>query len=591
MTSFRYSFVLPALVVATLGSTSAAVISGRVTDDAGAGVAFADLDFNLVSTGEAVAATGSDDADANGFYAVDIVSDVYHVKYSPPAGPKLGRVVLHNVDLTIDQPNINVVLPDAWFVSGTITEVQTGLPAAEVDLDFKDLSTGEKISVSNDLTDLAGHFSVLVPMGIYEIRFQRKINNKLAPVVIPEISIDGSRDLTVPPFVVQPGYTMEGELDQGGALPLPVVNADIDVFVAATGEKLATPGDNTDQDGKYFVLVPWGSYNVRFDPPVGSTVVPILRTGISMTGDLGLGTDVLPQGRLVSGSVFDPAGRPIRLVDLDLMVTSSQAAVLTVHDNSNAAGQYGVRVVNGTYDIDYAPHANSLVDPTSRLAVGITANTTLANVILPFHDDDADGDVDVADNCPFVSNSNQADADADGVGDPCDNCVSIANSRQEDNDAEGTGDVCDADDDGDGTPDAGDSDRDGDGRANGSDNCPDARNPDQSNGDADGLGNACDPDDGEIELLLARKKTGFGVRPETGATGYEFYRQSLELLSGVNYGTCQEDELPAPVLHDTKVPDAGKVLVYLATARVNGVIGSLGRRRDGTERPNLRSCP
>jgi hypothetical protein len=46
------------------------------------------------------------------------------------------------------------------------------------------------------------------------------------------------------------------------------------------------------------------------------------------------------------------------------------------------------------------------------------------------------------DNCPDVSNADQADADSDGVGDACDNCPSDANPLQEDDDSDGLGNVC-----------------------------------------------------------------------------------------------------------------------------------------------------
>jgi Thrombospondin type 3 repeat len=62
-----------------------------------------------------------------------------------------------------------------------------------------------------------------------------------------------------------------------------------------------------------------------------------------------------------------------------------------------------------------------------------------------YPEDDTDGDGicgAVTDNCPDVSNADQADADGDGVGDACDNCPDIANADQVDADSNGQGDVC-----------------------------------------------------------------------------------------------------------------------------------------------------
>lgn len=82
-------------------------------------------------------------------------------------------------------------------------------------------------------------------------------------------------------------------------------------------------------------------------------------------------------------------------------------------------------------------------------------------------DANSDGDaiIDACDNCPLVSNLNQADGDGDGVGTACDNCPANANAAQTDADGDGDGDECD--------------------------NCPLHANPTQADCDSDGVGDRC----------------------------------------------------------------------------------------------------
>lgn len=84
----------------------------------------------------------------------------------------------------------------------------------------------------------------------------------------------------------------------------------------------------------------------------------------------------------------------------------------------------------------------------------------------PLPDTDEDGIVDEDDNCPLVSNPDQADSDGDGIGD-----------------------VCEEDADGDGIPDD-------------EDNCPETENPDQLDSDEDGIGDVCD----EVPTTVAQDK-------------------------------------------------------------------------------------
>ena len=161
-----------------------------------------------------------------------------------------------------------------------------------------------------------------------------------------------------------------------------------------------------------------------------------------------------------------------------------------------------------------------------------SAPDTVSIIVLPVNDDD-DGDtiLDLSDNCPLVSNSDQFDLDRDLVGDACDedldgdtipnlddNCPAVSNADQANADTDPEGDSCDLDDDndgindpddncplvanadqadlnGDGTGNLCDDDQDGDGILDAPDNCELVANADQADLDIDGLGDLCDLDD------------------------------------------------------------------------------------------------
>jgi hypothetical protein len=110
-------------------------------------------------------------------------------------------------------------------------------------------------------------------------------------------------------------------------------------------------------------------------------------------------------------------------------------------------------------------------------------------------DDDNDGINDVNDNCPMDTNADQAntdnddegnacddDDDNDGINDEDDNCPEVSNPDQASNDSDGQGNACDDDDDSDGINDE-------------DDNCPQKANADQANNDEDAEGDVCDDDD------------------------------------------------------------------------------------------------
>ena len=154
-------------------------------------------------------------------------------------------------------------------------------------------------------------------------------------------------------------------------------------------------------------------------------------------------------------------------------------------------------------------------------------NSALTGMFYPEKDADGDGVIDKNDNCPNMANSDQTDTDGDKVGNVCDsdddndgltdekereigtnpldsdtdddgildgqdNCPKISNQNQADKDKDGAGDACDSVDNSVPPPPA---DTDGDGVPNGRDNCKTVANASQADNDKDGIGDACDADD------------------------------------------------------------------------------------------------
>ena len=119
--------------------------------------------------------------------------------------------------------------------------------------------------------------------------------------------------------------------------------------------------------------------------------------------------------------------------------------------SSNLDGSLGAGRTMSTDALSDGPHTITLSATDSD---GNRSTASIALQVLPL-DSDEDGIPDSQDNCPLVTNPNQADADHDGVGDACetddsdqdgypdniDNCPLIPND-QTDSDHDGIGDAC-----------------------------------------------------------------------------------------------------------------------------------------------------
>jgi len=163
---------------------------------------------------------------------------------------------------------------------------------------------------------------------------------------------------------------------------------------------------------------------------------------------------------------------------------------------------------------------------------------------------DTDGDtvLDDIDNCPDISNLDQADSDGDGIGDLCDgdydtdedgepndtdNCPEIGNADQLDGDGDGRGDLCD--------------------------NCPDIYNPDQADSDHNGVGDAC------------TGSTGTAPTWPDGSTLTTPDRNETSVVLAWSAPEDAEDDLAGYLIYRNNVIAAQLGDIYVRTHEVTGL--------------------
>jgi hypothetical protein len=137
----------------------------------------------------------------------------------------------------------------------------------------------------------------------------------------------------------------------------PVVDADLDFDDVVTGERIYTPGDNTDEFGFYRVCVLPGTYNISFAPPPYTHLLGRIFYNVTFSVNQDIELNVtLDGGVTLSGVITDSGGNPVGDVDMDADALSTGTRIFTPNDNSDTlTGQYWIVLPPDNYRIRYQP--------------------------------------------------------------------------------------------------------------------------------------------------------------------------------------------------------------------------------------------
>ncbi|MBI5361733.1 MAG: carboxypeptidase regulatory-like domain-containing protein [Planctomycetes bacterium] len=256
------SVTVPGNTTVNLGTvqlTAGFSISGHVQNSVGGAVA--GLNFDVIDSGGSNVTLVYDQSDAFGNFSFASPGGPITLRFitTPVVGQTLASIEMP-LDLTNDTNLGTVTLQQGYSVS-TIVRNPSNIGINNVDLDVIDVATGVKLFTPNDNTNATGLVTVVVPAGNYFFDYFPPVATHLAPARFPAtIAANSSNGIVICPL----GYFLSGTVRNPANAP--VLNANIDLRDSATNADIPLANDATNAAGTYAVLVPAGTFNVKFRP-------------------------------------------------------------------------------------------------------------------------------------------------------------------------------------------------------------------------------------------------------------------------------------------------------------------------------------
>jgi hypothetical protein len=358
---------------------AAVVVSGLVRAPGGAPLPGARLRFyDVTKVGAPRQATTRDRTGADGTFAVQVPVGTYDVNVEPPVGASALVEHVNNLSVLGSMAIGDLTLTAGLTVHGHLTR-PGGAAAGHVNVNAVESTTRAAQRLADDATDDAGDFTVVLPPGQYDFQYDPAGCSGLAPEAQEAVTVAGPT--TLPALALVTGATVTGTVLDSGALP--VAGVDLDVYDAGTTHKRYTPNDQTAAAGTYSVVVPPGTYDVKWIPSSLTRLRPAALGAQPVAGATTLPTQVLPDGWHVTGLVRDSlTALPLAGVTVDVYPSGGGTALWTPHHLSDLTGAYDVVVDAGSWDLLYTPPAGSPLAPLWVRGVAVGADTPRPDVRL-----------------------------------------------------------------------------------------------------------------------------------------------------------------------------------------------------------------
>jgi len=374
----RAALAAAVILVASGSVLWAFTLTGVVRNEGGTGLSNVDLDFVDLCSGVNVFLV-NDKTAADGSYSIVVNPGTYDIHFTPPVGSTVAGTETKEYTVAANANLGATTLHPGFLVSGTVRN-GSGTGIAGVDLKFVDVATGDKAYFTKDTTTTTGTYSVRVLPGTFDLEFRPPFTTTFAAKKRLNLVVTGNVSGLLDTLLT--GFNVTGHV-QTNSGNLDVKNVDLNLYDSCTGERIPTANDNTDAAGNYSIYVPSGTYSILYSPPRCQALAADHQSGVRIARNENLGTTKLAAGNAVPGHVLDNLGAPLPEAKVKFFASNNGQRQYAGHDNTDAAGNFSIRVPSGTYDLNFEPPRLRDLLVQRVLNVVVSGSAAVGGVTLP----------------------------------------------------------------------------------------------------------------------------------------------------------------------------------------------------------------
>jgi len=310
----------------------------------GAGAPLPGCNINVYAQDGQKLFTPRDGTDVTGNFSVTIPAGTWDVRVLPPVATLIVPQQFEDVVVTTNTSLGTVTLPNGFPVSGTVNDQQTLVPVGSTRIKATNALTGQRVLLTNDTANTFGQWSVLLPVGMFDLDFEPPVGNTHVGKRKYGVLVNGATGLGQ--VRLRNGVLVSGTVSGPSG---PIGGADIDV-VDSLGTKIFTHRDVTAATGTFSVAVPAGNgYRVRVQPPpsanlAGATIGPTNFLVSTNLGVVALVTGTSVRGRILGGATGE--------FDVEMAFFDTLGVEAAVAGNrTDSRGYYITNLLPGPYAV------------------------------------------------------------------------------------------------------------------------------------------------------------------------------------------------------------------------------------------------